>query len=617
MPLAPSAARLFTAVVMDAVGCAIHAASLPHAVAVRRALASAGDHGEHVIWGTSTRAAAYDAVLANAADVHGFDFDDQCLGAGLHAGSAVVPVALALAGVRRISGDEMLRAMAIGAEIGGRVGRAIGDRAGRAGLHIHGWTGAIAAATTSGLLMNLDARALALAINEAALLGAGLLVAQRAGDVKRLHAGRAAQAGLIAGARASIRTTPSSSSGLDALLAAVDARHAPSTWSATALSIGEVLGFKLIPGKVQLQTAAAALADVIRGRRIAADDVARIDVGVDDYSARTVGAERTPVDAMSAQSSLAYVIARLVLSGSVDEGSFTIASVTDPAARALSARVFVHADRHVPAWGARVILRMRDGREIEARCDRAPGSPGGTPAGAMLDEKFRRLASVALPVAQVHQLENEIRSLPKSTDIRPLLADLGAAPSNATRSPSRGNRFTAKHGTSAPPPQLLPRALSHGHSAQLRILEQAASAPSPRSPAVAARIAALVRAVDGPGDDAVARAAGTRAVDVLRAHAAGAAPRRGLDAFAPEISVAAMSSAAHALRLDAAQSEAALSIALSIAPPLLSRRHGRMTFARSVEAGVLAARLAAAGFAGFADPIDREDGYTDVLFDRR
>src|SRR5262249_18398677 len=66
------------------------------------------------------------------------------------------------------------------------------------GFHPQGTTGAFVAAATAGRLLRLDAAQMQHALGIAGSLGAGLMAAQEGAMVKRLHAGREAQSGLMA-----------------------------------------------------------------------------------------------------------------------------------------------------------------------------------------------------------------------------------------------------------------------------------------------------------------------------------------------------------------------------------------------------------------------------------
>src|SRR6202012_129192 len=65
------------------------------------------------------------------------------------------------------------------------------------GFHPQGTSGAFVAAVTAAKLLGLDAAQMQNALGIAGSMAAGLMAAQEGAMVKRLHAGRAAQGGLM------------------------------------------------------------------------------------------------------------------------------------------------------------------------------------------------------------------------------------------------------------------------------------------------------------------------------------------------------------------------------------------------------------------------------------
>src|SRR5262249_59992880 len=86
----------------------------------------------------------------------------------------------------------------LGYEVGLRVGNAATMSLFLNGFHPQGTTGAFVSADTAGRLLRLDAVRMQHALGIAGSMGAGLMAAQEGAMVKRLHAGRAAQSGLLA-----------------------------------------------------------------------------------------------------------------------------------------------------------------------------------------------------------------------------------------------------------------------------------------------------------------------------------------------------------------------------------------------------------------------------------
>src|SRR5207247_9492508 len=141
------------------------------------------------------------AALANSALAHAFELDSLTRpGAGAHPGATVLPPALAIAQERGADGRALITAFVAGNEAMIRIGRATGHTNEARGFHAPGTTGPFGAAVACALLLGLDAGRMANALGLAGSLAGGLLEFPKGhgGMVKRLHLGRASEAGVLA-----------------------------------------------------------------------------------------------------------------------------------------------------------------------------------------------------------------------------------------------------------------------------------------------------------------------------------------------------------------------------------------------------------------------------------
>src|SRR5262249_59084169 len=98
------------------------------------------------------------AVLFNSTAGHAFEMDDIHKESIVHPNSLAVPVALALAEADpTLSGRTIVAALALGYEVGLRIGNAATTALFLNGFHPQGTTGAFVAAATAGRLLGLDA----------------------------------------------------------------------------------------------------------------------------------------------------------------------------------------------------------------------------------------------------------------------------------------------------------------------------------------------------------------------------------------------------------------------------------------------------------------------------
>lgn len=149
------------------------------------------------IWGTGIKASLVQAAYVNSVATHVLDFEPMW-SPPTHAVSPTVPVAFALAELHRLTGRQVIAAVAKGLEIQGRLQYA-GDQYVPEELKFHppGVAGVIGSAVVAADLLQLDVLAMQHAIGVAASR-AGALLANVGSMTKATHCGHAAASGLDA-----------------------------------------------------------------------------------------------------------------------------------------------------------------------------------------------------------------------------------------------------------------------------------------------------------------------------------------------------------------------------------------------------------------------------------
>src|SRR5262245_3575183 len=185
--------------VLDALGCCIFGVTLPWTRMLIDLAREEGSNRQARIVGTDLKASVAQAVLIGATAGHGFEMDDIHATAHLHAGSLALPAALALAETQpALDGRALIAALAAGYEAGLRISLAATGALFMRGHHFQGACGPFVAAATAANLLGLVPAAARHALGIAGSFGAGLMAAQEGAMSKRLHCGRAAQAGVQA-----------------------------------------------------------------------------------------------------------------------------------------------------------------------------------------------------------------------------------------------------------------------------------------------------------------------------------------------------------------------------------------------------------------------------------
>jgi 2-methylcitrate dehydratase PrpD len=355
-----------------------------------------GPGGNSKILGRGTSVQAPAAALANGALAHAFELDSLTRpGAGAHPGATVLPPALAVAQQVGASGKALIAAVVAGNEVMIRIGRATGHTNEARGFHAPGTTGPFGAAVACGLLLGLDERRMTNAIGIAGSLAGGLLEFAKGngGMVKRLHLGRASEAGVLAASLAhggfeGPRTVIEGEFGfLRVFCTEWDESHLTKGLGSDFVTMSAVL--KRYPCHATAHPAVKAVRDLQAAHHFTGGEVAEIIVTGTHLMAERHNIQEPP-DLMLAQYSIPFCVALAVFREARDPESYYEAALTDPAIRALTRRV-----KLVPASGdgataSLVTVTLTDGRSFERI------ETGGMLEAGELPDKFARLTRKAM-----------------------------------------------------------------------------------------------------------------------------------------------------------------------------------------------------------------------------
>jgi 2-methylcitrate dehydratase PrpD len=336
------------------------------------------------------------AAYINAASANIFDYDDTHIPTVIHPSAPVGPAVLALAETlagegRPVSGEALVEAFVLGAEITCRLGNALHPVHYARGWHITSTCGTFGAAMAAGRLMRLSPPQLVDALGHA--------LAQAAGSVetlgtmsKSLSVGQAARGGLMAAKLAAEGYT-----GPDLPLEGVRgflALHsdAPDHAALTGElgSRWEILKntFKPYPCGVVLNPVIEACLALHAEGGFDTDDIVSVElVGHPLLRQRT---DRPDVKTgRLAQVSAQHAVAVSLLWGRADLQAFSDSAVLDPALRTMGAKVTFADDPSHVVESVEVRLRLRDGRHITRKIAGARGGLDQPMTDAELAAKFR------------------------------------------------------------------------------------------------------------------------------------------------------------------------------------------------------------------------------------
>ena len=139
-----------------------------------------------------------DASLVNGVFAHSLDLDDGHRFAQLHPGCSVFPAVLSISEDRNITGKNFISSVVAGYQISILMGMISNPEHRTLGFHSTGTCGTFGAAAASSKAIDLGFEDIVNALGLAGTQTAGLLESDHAGSAaKHLHAGKAAQAGVI------------------------------------------------------------------------------------------------------------------------------------------------------------------------------------------------------------------------------------------------------------------------------------------------------------------------------------------------------------------------------------------------------------------------------------
>jgi 2-methylcitrate dehydratase PrpD len=181
---------------LDAIGVAIAGSREP--LAMLLAADACEDNAQPVatLLGRQTKTSLGQAAMVNGASAHALDYDDAHLLAG-HPTVPVMPAVLAIGEALRTNGQSLITAFVAGVETSCRIGALTEPGHYTLGFHTTATLGTFGAAAASANLYGLDAATTAVALGIAGTQAAGLKSVFGT-MCKPLHAGRAAQNGLLA-----------------------------------------------------------------------------------------------------------------------------------------------------------------------------------------------------------------------------------------------------------------------------------------------------------------------------------------------------------------------------------------------------------------------------------
>ncbi|MFZ4744193.1 MAG: MmgE/PrpD family protein [Betaproteobacteria bacterium] len=370
--------------IMDTVACGVFGAQFAWSQAVADYAKRYASGGPCSFFSNSQeRLQAPLAALANGAAVHAFEQDSlRFPGAGVHPGAALVPTIAAACQDVGANGATALCAFVAGCEVLFRIGAASHHSSEKLGFHAPGLTGVYGAAVAASVVYGLDSDLIANALGAAGSMSAGLLAFSKSTQgtmVKRLHMGRACEAGILA-ARLAQSGFGGPHTVLDGRFGYLEVFCRDGDASLLVQGLGTQWETRRICLKryachVTAQAPLQAMGQLMSVHKLDSQDVAYVELQCNEKLCSHHDI-RAPQDVMQAQYSVPFCLALGLYRDPLSPASFDESALQDQDILQACRAVRLIAVSDLPSsWSARLTLVLKDGRRLECEANTFKGMP--------------------------------------------------------------------------------------------------------------------------------------------------------------------------------------------------------------------------------------------------
>jgi 2-methylcitrate dehydratase PrpD len=419
--------------VLDTIAAMVSGSRLPPGRAAISYIKTRGGKAEACVIGSRIVTSAEHAALANGMLGHADETDDSHAPSLSHPGCAVVPAALAMAEKERASGAALLRAVALGYDIGARLNLSLHPYDFReAGHSTHAFGPMFGAAAAAGSLAGLDYDQARHLLSYTAQQCSGVSCWMR--DAEHIEkafdfGGMPARNGVYSALFVAhgFSAVEDVFSGERNFFVAYDERARvgkPPEPERLARELGttyEIMNTNIKRWSVgsPIQAPLDSLIELIRTHGIKANDVEHVTVRVAKQGANTTDNRDMPDICMQ------HMCTVMLMDGIVTfESAHDEKRMKDKRVLALRSRVELIGDealtRVMPSRQGIVEIRMKDGRTYSHHTRAVRGTAENPMTRAEVDEKSYHLCAPILGKARARQLCDAVWSLDKLADVRAL-----------------------------------------------------------------------------------------------------------------------------------------------------------------------------------------------------
>lgn len=426
-PLPPAVVEKTKHHILDTLAAMISGARL---LPGRRAISyvkTLGGTKEACVVGSRMLTSAANAALANGMSAHADETDDSHAPSLTHPGCGIIPAALAVAERESRTGRALLRAVALGYDVGCRLTQALNAYEFREDGHsTHSFGPMFGAAAAAGSLLELDERQARFLLSYTAQQASGISCWMR--DEEHIEkafdfGGMPARNGVAAATMVAHGFTgvEDAFSGERSFFVAYGRSPRPELLVQGLGEHYEILDTNIKRWSVgsPIQAPLDALSLLIRDHGVEAADVERVTVRVAHQGANTTHNRDMPDICMQ------HLCAVMLMDGTVTfKSSHDEKRMRHPAVLQLRKNIELHGDdeltRAMPSRQGIVELRLRDGRTLRHHTRAVRGTAENPMTRAEVDAKSYDLIAPVLGAARARRLCETIWNLDRVADVRRL-----------------------------------------------------------------------------------------------------------------------------------------------------------------------------------------------------
>lgn len=416
-------------IALHAWGLQLAGSTLPWSRAVYRYAQGQGGAPISTVVNYGLKTSPVNAAFVNGTFGHGFEMDDNHAASGVKGGCVAVPALLAIGEQQLSSGTDFIVAMVAAFEVMIRVSLAAQPDLLNGSYQASGTCGPFGAAAGVGKLLRFDEQTMLHAISIAGAHSSGITESPPSGrgSVKRIYGGMAGSNGMRAALLAAEGLT-----GPDTMIEGERGfcRGVCRKPNLPALTAGlgsqwHILDvhYKIYAQDGYIQPMTEALDRIVRQHRFKPQDVAEIKAGTNQHALDVIGLITEPGDLTAAQFSANFSLALYLVTGNAGFQEYTERNLRAPEIIDLSRKIRAEVDPEIEdEWqktrprGARITVRLKSGATY-TDCVHMLRSMSAED----VNEKFRRLAKVAVSEQQCEQLLKTARHLDAVRDVSSLV----------------------------------------------------------------------------------------------------------------------------------------------------------------------------------------------------